>query len=231
MGLALLLFRLHVRESLLFRRLEGTRAGQGNWFRLLWPWSTLEKYLACTLLGIAPLFCLYFYGGFTPELGQELALVGDLKINRAAMAMFAGMAVGDLLISWLSYRLQSRKRPLLYFLLASAAIQSVIMLCHGVSVAIVYALFLLLGMTAANALYVTTVAEQFGTDLRDTATTTVTNFIRFGAVPLGIVLTSWKGGLGLAHAGFLISLGTTAVGVVALSRLKESYGSIDYVEA
>jgi putative MFS transporter len=86
-------------------------------------------------------------------------------------------------------------------------------------------------MATANALYVTTVAEQFGTNLRDTATTTVTNFIRFTRVPLTLLLTAWQGRFGLTHTGFLISLGTLALGILALSRLKETYGSdVEFVE-
>ena len=46
MGLALLVFRFQVRESLLFQRLEVQRVSRGNWFRLLWPWPSLERYLA-----------------------------------------------------------------------------------------------------------------------------------------------------------------------------------------
>jgi hypothetical protein len=113
----------------------------------------------------------------------------------------------------------------------SALIQAIIFMCHGVSAAAVYALFFLLGMVTANALYVTATAEQFGTNLRDTATTTVTNFIRFGVVPLSYLVTWWKSAVGLEPAGFLISLGTLAIGILALSRLKETYNvSIDFVE-
>ncbi len=225
LGLALLVFRFNVRESLLFQRLEAGQVSRGNWFRLLWPRSMLARYLACILLGAPSLFVLFFYGVFAPELGHELGVVGELKVNRAAIAMFSGLAVGDLLVSWLSYRLRSRKRPILWFFAGSAVLQTAFFLCHGAPQALIYILFFLLGMVTANALYVTLIAEQFGTNLRDTATTTVTNFIRFGVVPLTVYLTAWKGPLGLEHAGFLIGLGAIALGVLGLFGLKETYGS------
>jgi putative MFS transporter len=231
MGLALLTYRINVRESLLFQRMEVTTVSRGNWFRLLWPWPRLERYLASIFIGIAPLFVLFFYGAFSPEIGKELHLLGDLKINRAAVATFAGLGLGDLLVAWLSYRLKSRKRPILWFFALSAVAQTLIVTCRGVSPVVVYALMFVLGMATANALYVTTVAEQFGTNLRDTATTTVTNFIRFTRVPLTLLLTAWQGRFGLTHTGFLISLGTLALGILALSRLKETYGSdVEFVE-
>jgi hypothetical protein len=214
-----------VRESLLFQRLEQRKISRGNWFALLWPWASLGKYFACILLGIAPLFVIFFYTSFAPEFGQELGVIGDLKVNRAALATFSGLAAGDLLVAWLSYQLRSRKRPLLWFMGASAVLQLTIMHGRGGSSTSFYALLFLLGMATANALYVTTIAEQFGTNLRDTAATTITNLIRFGVVPLGFVLTSWKKTMGFSQAGFLISLGTLAAAILALSRLRESYGT------
>ena len=225
LGLVLLAFRLHVRESLLFQRLESKKISRGNWFALLWPWSSLGKYLACILLGIAPLFVIFFYTSFAPEFGHEVGVIGDLKVNRAALATFSGLAAGDLLVAWLSYRLRSRKRPLLWFMGASAVIQLTIMNGRGGSSTTFYALLFLLGMVTANALYVTTIAEQFGTNLRDTAATTITNLVRFGVVPLGLFLTSWRKTMGFSHAGFLISLGTLAAAILALSCLHESYGT------
>ena len=231
LGLALLVFRYHVRESILFQRLEHKKISRGNWFALLWPWPELRKYLACIFLGVAPLFVLYFYSGFAPEIGRELGLAGELKVNRASVAMFSGLAIGDFLVAWLSYRLRSRKRPILWFMAASAVMQVAIVHCRGCSATLVYALFVFLGMTTANALYVTTAAEQFGTNVRDTATTTVTNFIRFGVVPLGFLFTDWQKRIGLVPAGFLINLAMLTLGILALSRLRESYGSnIDFEE-
>ena len=136
-----------------------------------------------------------------------------------------------ILVAWLSYRFKSRKRPILWFIAASAVLQTLLFLSHGLTPLMVYALMFVLGMATANALYVTLIAEQFGTNLRDTATTTVTNFIRFGVVPLSLFLTSWKGSLGLERAGFLIGLASLALGILGLSRLKESYDSnIEFVE-
>jgi MFS family permease len=230
-GLLLLIYRFRVRESLLFQRLKKDGVSRGNWFRLLWPWPSLRRYLACTLLGVPPLFVLFLYGGFAPEIGHELQLVGELKINRAQIAEFSGLAVGDLMVMGLSYRFRSRKRPILWSMAGSALLQTVLFGCRGVSVGVVYAALFLLGMVTANALYVTTTAEQFGTNLRDTATTTVTNFIRFGVLPLSYLVKGWQTSVGLEPAGLLISLGTLFVGILALAQLQETYGaSIDFVE-
>ena len=232
MGFLLLAFRFRVRESLLFERPENQRAARGNWFALLWPPRRLERYLACILLGIPSLFVLFFYTGFVPELSQEMQIVGDLRINRASMIIFVGMAVGDLLIASLSLRLKSRKRPILWFLALSAGLQTTLLFSRGASALGIYLLVFLLGVVSGNALYVALIAEQFGTNLRDTAATTITNLIRFSVVPLGILLTAEKARFtSLGGSGFLISFGCLFLGVLALSRLRETYGAkIDYLD-
>ena len=230
-GFLLLIFRFRVRESLLFERLETESVGRGNWFALLWPPPRLGRYLACILLGIPSLFVLFFYTGFVPELAREMQIVGDLRINRASMIIFLGMAVGDFLIAWVSYRVKSRKRPILWFLAASAILQMLFLFCRGAHAGTIYALLFLLGLASGNALYVTLITEQFGTSLRDTAATTITNFIRFSVVPLGFALTSGSSWTTLGASGFLISLGCLFLGILALSRLRETYGArIDYLE-
>jgi hypothetical protein len=78
---------------------------------------------------------------------------------------------------------------------------------------------------------VTVASEQFGTNIRATATTTVPNFVR-GAVPL---LTSafqaLKVPFGVARSAEAVGLATLAVAFVAASALEETYGKdLDYVE-
>jgi hypothetical protein len=175
---------------------------------------------------------LFFYTGFVPELAKEMHLAGDLRINRASIVIFSGMAVGDLLIAGLSLRLQSRKRPILWFLALSAVFQTSLLFCRGATDLQIYSIVFLLGVTSGNALYVALIAEQFGTNLRDTAATTVTNLIRFSVVPLGLLVSAGQARTAsLGASGFLISLGCLAVGVLALSRLRETFGArVDYLE-
>jgi MFS family permease len=231
MGLALLAFRMHVRESLLFQRVHDTKVSRGNWFELLWPWPELRRYLACILVGVAPLYVLAFYTAFAPELAQQLHVIGDFKVNRASIAVFSGLSVGDLLVAWLSYRIASRKRPILWFMASSAVLQTLIYFAVSMPLMVLYILYFMLGMATANALYVTTTAEQFGTNLRDTATTTVTNFIRFGVAPLLSLVSILKPSVGLLQIGFITGLVVLFAGIVALASLRETYGSdIDFVE-
>jgi putative MFS transporter len=231
MGLALLIFRYHVRESLLFQEMETKKISRGNWFKLLWPWTKLQRYLASILIGVPALFVLFFYTGFAPELSRELHYADEMKLNRAAMAVFLGLAFGDLLFSWLSFQSRSRKRPILWCMGGSAVIQTLILNSRDSSSKGGYALLFLLGIFTANAVYVAATSEQFGTDLRDTATTTITNFFRFGIMPLVTWLTYWQASAGLLRPGVFISLMALALGVFALSRLRETYGAnLDYTE-
>ena len=101
------------------------------------------------------------------------------------MFTYIGLAVGDFSSGWLSQVLRSRTRVLRWFLSLTAACVAVYFLPWPRSLPAFYALCLALGFSTGYwAVFVTVAAEQFGTNLRATATTTVPNFVRGAVVPL-----------------------------------------------
>jgi hypothetical protein len=76
-------------------------------------------------------------------------------------------------------------------------------------------------------------AEQFGTNIRATATTTVPNMVR-GSLPLIIILFKWL--RGITDNNYILSGGITAVicmsiAMIALYFKKESFGAdLNFVE-
>jgi len=81
------------------------------------------------------------------------------------------------------------------------------------------------------AMFVTVASEQFGTNIRATATTTAPNFVR-GAVPfLTWSFQSLKPALGVARSAEAVGFTTLALAAVAAVMLEETYGKdLDYVE-
>ena len=84
------------------------------------------------------------------------------------------------------------------------------------------------------AIFVTMAAEQFGTNIRATATTTVPNMVR-GSLPLIIILFQWL--RRVTDNNYVISGSITAaicmsIALVALYFKKESFGKdLNFVEA
>ncbi len=81
------------------------------------------------------------------------------------------------------------------------------------------------------AVFVTIGAEQFGTNIRATVTTTVPNFVR-GSVPLITMLfMAFREFFALNVAALLTGVVCFGVAALALWRLQETFGKdLDYIE-
>jgi putative MFS transporter len=150
----------------------------------------------------------------------------------AVMLNYTGLAVGDLTSGALSQIFKSRKRAVLLFLAITAAAMVFYFSVGGRSLTFFYAACVLLGLgTGYWAVFITVAAEQFGTNIRATATTTAPNFVRGAVVPVTLAFNALKGGLGVIHAAMVVGALTLVVAGVALLGLDETYGkSLDFVE-
>jgi hypothetical protein len=83
-------------------------------------------------------------------------------------------------------------------------------------------------------LFVTIAAEQFGTNIRATVTTTVPNFVR-GSLPLIILVYSYfRDSIfdgDILFAGMVVGSVITVISLFSLSKLKETFSvDLDYSE-
>ena len=81
------------------------------------------------------------------------------------------------------------------------------------------------------AVFVTVASEQFGTNIRATATTTVPNFVR-GSVVLLTSSVAWlRPQVGVVNSAMIVGVVALSIGVVALWGIEETFGKdLDYVE-
>ena len=109
-----------------------------------------------------------------------------------------------------------------YFLEVAGTLAGFYALCSAMGVAIGY-----------WAVFVTMAAEQFGTNLRATATTSAPNFVRGAVVPMTWAFQSFRdGGLGVVGGGIAVGVVVLVLAVIALLALGETYGKdLDYVES
>jgi hypothetical protein len=83
-------------------------------------------------------------------------------------------------------------------------------------------------------IFVTIAAEQFGTNIRATVTTTVPNFVR-GALPLIIILYQFSRDRvfsgDILHASMLVAVALSLVAFLALWRMRETFtADLNYTE-
>jgi MFS transporter, putative metabolite:H+ symporter len=132
----------------------------------------------------------------------------------------------------LSQILKSRRRAVLVFLLITVATIGLYFSFGGRSLPTFYAICVAMGFGIGYwAVFVTVGSEQFGTNLRATATTTAPNFVRGAVVLLTSAFELLKGRMGVVESAMIIG-GVTLIGAFAALRgLPETYGKdLDYLE-
>lgn len=232
LGLALLALRVGVTESGLFNKVKAS-AHRGDPTLLLHPPQRLLKYLAVIALGLPLWYMVGILVTFSPEFAKEAGLAEGVSAAKAIAVTYLGLAIGDLASGFVSQWLASRKKAVLAYMLVQLAAIAAYFGLGLKDAALFYPVCFAMGLGGGYwALFVTIGAEQFGTDIRATVTTTVPNFVR-GAVPLMVAgFLYFKGSLGsVAHAGMAVGLATFALSFWGLYGIEETYGKeLDYTE-
>jgi drug/metabolite transporter (DMT)-like permease len=96
----------------------------------------------------------------------------------------------------------------------------------------IYTVCLLAGFcTGYIAMYLTTVAESYGTNQRNTATTSAPSVVRGLLIPMTLFFQALKPSLGALVAAGLLGVIVYGLAFWSLSRMEETYGKeLDFVE-
>lgn len=232
LGLVLLILRVGVYESGLFTTLQESEVPRGDLRLLFTSGSRIRRYLRCILSGVPVWFVVGILITFSPEFGKALALPELPVAGTSILVCYIGFFVGDLGSGLLSQYLRSRKKVLYLFLVMTAVATWLYVHAHGASLNYFYFICFLLGTSAGFwAVFVTTAAEQFGTNLRATVTTSVPNFVRGAVVPLTWTFQWLKGSFNVLDAGLITGLFTVVIAIVAVAGLRESFSNdLDFIE-
>ncbi len=95
-----------------------------------------------------------------------------------------------------------------------------------------YFLFLPMGFAVGYwAVFVTSAAEQFGTNLRSTVTTTVPNFVRGAVVPVTSLFQMFKVSMGIVNSALVVGGICFVIAIFSLAMLHETFGKeLDFIE-
>ena len=233
MGLALLALRAGLMESGMFHAMHANKnLSRGKFHQLFSDGRRFGRYLCCILIGVPIWFVIGILITFAPELAKELSVDGVITGSRSIMWSYIGLSAGDLSAGLLSQYLKSRKKSVLLFLVMMGALIVVYIRQSGWSEAEFYALCVALGFSAGYwAVFVTIGAEQFGTNIRATVTTTVPNFVRGSVVPITLSFRYIQEQLGTLNALCVVGLAVMVIALIALYFLRETFGrDLDYFE-
>lgn len=233
LGLALLTLRVAVTESGMFDSVKTKKeVKRGDLIHLLNSPERVLRYLACIFVGLPIWFTIGILVTFSPEFGKALGITDPVSAGRAVMITYIGLVLGDFASGALSQLMESRKKVLALFItLNGVAILYYLFAIPKTADGLYFACFPLGFAVGYWAVFVTNAAEQFGTNLRATVTTTVPNFIRGSVVPLTWAFDYLRQQVGVVHGALYVAIFCLAVAYLTLWVLAEPFGkNLDYVE-
>ncbi|MBX7096106.1 MAG: MFS transporter [Myxococcaceae bacterium] len=232
LGLALLALRVGTFESTMFNKVKSSTATRGDFFSLFRSGKNAVKYVACILVGLPVWFVIGILIKFSDAFGLATGVDGKVSPGDAIMYAYLGLSVGDLISGALSQWLRSRRKVVFLYLVTTVLLTLAYVFIPGLSLAAFGFLCFLLGAaTGYWALFVTIAAEQFGTNIRATVTTTVPNFVRGGVIPLVLSYKALEGAHGPVQAALVVGAVSLALAFAATWVLGETFGKdLDYTE-
>lgn len=232
LGLGLLVLRVSVFESGMFKKVQEANVSRGNFWALFHGGNRLIRYVRCMGIALPTYLVIGILATFSNEFGKALGLDEAIQPGRCVMFTYVGTVLGDLTSGILSQRLRSRKKAI-GLMMGLTAIFVVIYLFGGISSAdTFYILAALMGFGIGYiAMFLTITAESFGTNLRATATTSVANNVRATTLLTIPAFQALKPSLGVLNAAAIVASVCFGLGFWALITMEETFGKeLDYTE-
>ena len=235
LGIALLLLRISVAESGIFKQMHANKGlSRGSFIALFTNRDRFIRFIRCIFIGTSTWFVVGVLMFFAPEFGKAKGLNGIIAGNAIA-AGYCGLIVGDIISGLLSQYLKSRIKVMALFLALDVVAISAYLSLPFSAPWQMYLTHFFLGISVGFwVIFVTIGAEQFGTNLRATVATTVPNFARGMQVPIN---ESFKYLKSTAMTGSIITaswiVGSACLGVafLALYGMKETFDQdLDFLE-
>jgi len=234
MGLLLLLLRISVFESNLYNNIKNTEIKKGSFISLFQNKKRFTKYLLNILVGMPTWLVIGLLITFSKEFGKEMGITENIDPGKAIMYAYVLISIGDILIGFLSQWLKSRKQSLYIFYLITIVFMILYFtILHNSSANIMYLICAGLGFgTGFWAIFVTMAAEQFGTNLRATATTTIPNMVR-GMLAIFILplFKFLRNSFTYYDAGWITVIIVMSISIFAVLKIEETFGKdLDFNE-
>jgi putative MFS transporter len=240
LGLSLLILRIGVFESGIFKKLTESNVSKGNFLMLFTNKDRFMRYLHCILIGLPIWYIIGIMVGRAPEISKILQVKGEVVPATSVMVCYIGLIFGDIATGTLSQILRSRKKVIWIFYGVSILFISLYLSLYGLSLGMFYTIIFFLGFSVGFwAIFVTVASEHFGTNLRATVATTVPNFVRGSLVPISLafdfVYRKLQNGpnaeTALIDTFLVITPIILLISFWSLYNLKETFGKdLDYLE-
>jgi MFS family permease len=236
LGMLLLILRISVFESGMFNAVKKMDVQRGNFFMLFNNADRFRRYICGILIGLPTWFVIGVLVTFSSEFGKWFGIKEAIDPGKAIMYAYAAISLGDIIIGFVSQWLKSRKKALFLFYGITVifmilffttqwngSAQKMYWICAGLGFG-----------TGFWAIFVTMGAEQFGTNLRATAATTIPNMVRGMLAIFILPLFKWlreMDGVGYVNGGIYAAIILMVITTVAALLTKETFNKdLNFIE-
>lgn len=235
LGFFLLVLRVKVAESFMFESVKLSNLDKGNFFMFFQNKKRFVKYITAILIGLPTWFVIGVLINYSNKFASSLYGINLIDSGRSIMLAYIGIATGDLLIGYVSQYFKSRKKALMLFYILSIIGMILFFSPFNNNDSRMYLICAFLGFSTGYwAIFNQMAAEQFGTNLRATAATTIPNMVR-GALPLinflFLDILQKKLGWDIVQSGIFTGATVMLITLVAYFFTEETYHKdLDYME-
>lgn len=234
LGLMLLFLRISVFESGMFKNVKKQNVQRGNFLMLFNNRDRFKRYLTGILIGLPTWFVIGVLVAFSSEFGKLMGIQEKIDPGKAIMYAYVAISIGDILIGFISQWLKSRKNALYLFYAITGFFMILFFTAQwNGTAAKMYWICAGLGFgTGFWAIFITMGAEQFGTNLRATAATTIPNMVRgMLAVFITPLFQGLRGLTDYYTGGWLAAIIIMVITLIAAYYTKETFGKdLNFIE-
>ena len=232
MGIALLILRVSVYESGMYKNIQDKNVSRGNIIMLFNDRERFFKFAKCILIGLPTWFVMGVLVTFSDKFAELQGIKEPVNPGQSIMYAYIGLVAGDLVSGYLSQLLKSRKKVVLLFLILNCIFISVYLFLNNFGVTYFYFICGMLGFANGYwAVFVTNASEQFGTNLRSTVTTATPNIIRGTTIPITLSFQFISSYTGMISGALIVAVICLSIAIFAAIRTQETFGKdLDYVE-
>jgi len=235
LGVFLLVLRIKVAESFMFESSKLANIEKGNFLMFFKNKQRFSKYIKAILIGLPTWFVIGVLVNYSNKFATASYGVNLIDSGRSVMFAYVGIAMGDLVIGYVSQYFKSRKKALLVFYSLNVMGMILFFSAYNHNDDRMYAICAFLGFSTGYwAIFNQMAAEQFGTNLRATAATTIPNMVR-GALPLinflFLDILQKSMGWSIIQSGILTGAIVMGITLIAFVKTEETYHKdLDYLE-
>ncbi len=232
LGLVLLFLRISVSESGIYAAIEhDSSVKKGNFFMLFNSKTRFIKYVKCILIGLPTWYCIGILALMANQFADAMG-IENLVPGKAIMWAYIGISAGDFASGVISHYLKSRKKAIFYMLLFTIVGVALLLSGFAKTEHSYYFFCAWFGLgTGYWAMFVTVGAEQFGTNIRSTAATTIPNMVR-GLLPVMLIgFDFFKLNSGVIFSAIIVGVIVFLLAIYATLTIAETHNiDMDYIE-